>query len=69
MSVSFNYKCKERDKPVEKRAWFVLQRYCNHSAFNGYHLTSSDYSTVHCIKCGAIGRTKAKYVALLRDGF
>lgn len=40
----------------------VLQRKCNHSAFNGYRYTPSDYSLVRCLKCGAVWRTKAKYV-------
>lgn len=78
MSVSFNcgspdsflqrtIDCQERKKPVRERNWQVLQRYCNHSAFNGYHWTASDYSTVRCCTCGAVGRTKANYVALLPD--
>jgi len=59
--------CKEREKPIRDRAWRVLQRYCNHSAFNGYHYTSSEWSTVRCLSCRAVGRTKANYVAELRD--
>lgn len=79
MSVSFNCgsssafmdqtkTCQERSRPVRERNWVVLQRLCNHSAFNGYHYTPSDYSTVRCMTCNAVGRTKADYVALLRDG-
>ena len=78
MSVSFNCgspsafiaatrECRERWLAVRERNWEVLQRNCNHSAFNGYHYTPSDYSTVRCKTCGAVGRTKADYVALLRD--
>ena len=78
MSVSFNCgsptafldrtrECPERKKHVRDRNWVVSQRMCNHSAFNGYHYTPSDYSTVRCKSCGAVGRTKADYVALLRD--
>lgn len=47
--------------------WSVMQRYCNHSAFNGYHRTASAYSTVTCYGCGATWRTKARYVAGLPD--
>jgi hypothetical protein len=49
------------------RRVFVLQRYCNHSAFNGYRRTPSDYSTVVCVNCGQIWRTKANYVASMPD--
>ena len=62
MSVSFSCHCEERKKPIEKRAWRVLDYCCNHSAFNGYKCTPSDYSTVFCPRCRALGRTKAKYV-------
>jgi len=67
MAVSFSCKCAERKKPVAKRAWRVMQRKCNHSAFNGYHWTPSDWSHVVCLSCRASGRTKAKYVDELRD--
>jgi hypothetical protein len=78
MSVSFNcgspdsflqrtMDCQERKKPVSERNWEILQYRCNHSAFNGYHYTPSDYSTVRCCSCGAVGRTKAKYVDSLRE--
>ncbi len=78
MSVSFNCGsssafmdktrvCQERHKHPSERNWVVLQRRCNHSAFNGYHYTPSDYSTVRCNSCNAVGRTKADYVAHLKD--
>ncbi len=67
MAVSFSCKCAERKKPVKERAWRVVQRRCNHSAFNGYHYTPSDWSAVVCLKCNATGRTKAKYVDQLPD--
>jgi len=67
MSCGFGCHCEERKKPVEQRQWAVLQRRCNHSAFNGYHRTPSDYSTVTCYVCGATGRTKASYVRHLED--
>ena len=68
MSVSFGCKCPERRKPAASRRWVVLQRCCNHSAFNGYRWTPSDYSCIYCLTCHAIGRTKARYVEFLRDG-
>lgn len=37
----------------------VMQRLCNHSAFNGYRWTPSKYSEVHCLDCGRMWRTKA----------
>lgn len=61
-------KCPENRKPIEERSWFVHQRYCNHSAFNGYRETYSDYSGVHCTKCRAVWRTKSKYVLKLANG-
>lgn len=52
------------------RNWLVTQRRCNHSAFNGYHRTPSDYSAVVCIGEGCRGcwRTKADYIRQLPDG-
>lgn len=67
MSTSFGCRCPERVKPAGQRRWVVSQRECNHSAFNGYHWTPSNYSTVHCLECGAVGRTRAWYVLKLRD--
>ena len=67
MSVGFGCHCAERKKPVIERKWGVLQRCCNHSAFNGYHWTPSVYSEVWCLTCHANGRTKAAYVELLSD--
>ena len=57
-------------KGVDRRKnWVVIQRYCNHSAFNGYHKTYSDYSHVVCLTPGCMGsfRTKADYVYSLPD--
>jgi uncharacterized protein CbrC (UPF0167 family) len=68
MSVSFSCHCSERKKPVRERAWVVIARRCNHSAFNGYHFTPSEYSEIFCPRCRAMGRTKAKYVSQLQDG-
>lgn len=61
-------KCSEGKVPLAHfRRWWVLQRNCNHSAFNGYHRTYSDYSQVMCRVCGATWRTKADYVASVDD--
>lgn len=65
MAVSFGCHCPERQKPVKDRLWRVCQRNCHHSAFSGYHLTSSVYSEVVCLNCNARGRTKAAYVDFL----
>jgi hypothetical protein len=64
MAVSFNCRCGEKKKPIAERRWVVTQYMCNHSAFNGYHYTRSDYSTVICEApgCTGCGRTKANYV-------
>lgn len=49
------------------RLWRVVDRECNYSAFNGRHRTPSDYSCLTCIRCGAVWRTKAKYVRQIAD--
>lgn len=66
MSMSFHCHCAERKKPIQERAWEVTHRQHNHSAFNGYHWTASAYSEVVCLNCNAFGRTKARYVSLLK---
>lgn len=65
MAKSFSCKCEKKDK----KNWIVVHRNHNHSAFEypKYHAHYSEYSTVKCIVCGDIGRTKAKYVAELKD--
>lgn len=68
MSQGISCKCGEHKKPVVNRNWFVLQRNCNFSAFNGYHYTRSDYSFVQCHSCGMGWRTRADYTAILKDG-
>jgi hypothetical protein len=67
MAVPFSCHCPERKKPVEERNWVVIDRNCHYSAFNGYKRTWSERSTVLCKSCGAVGRTKAKYVVRLKD--
>lgn len=63
-------RCEESNKPMKDRQWFVYRRKCNFSHFEspkgGYHY--SNYSSVHCAKCDAMWRTKAKYVNELKDG-
>lgn len=66
---SFNCKCGERKKPIGERKWEITRYRCNYSAFNGYHRTPSDYSTVVCNaidengrECTGCGRTKAAFV-------
>lgn len=45
-----------------KKLWRVYTWHLNHSAFNGYKPTYSDYSGVMCLRCNRHWRTKAKYV-------
>jgi hypothetical protein len=45
----------------------VQHRQHNHSAFNGYRYTPSDYSEVRCKTCDWRWRTRAKYVSRLLD--
>ena len=56
-----------RCSPPDRSRWVVLQRRGHHSAFNGYRRTPSEYSSVVCLGCGAIWRTKAAYVLGLPD--
>lgn len=75
MSGGAACQCSEKAEPIAAapgsnrpgRLWRVIQRLCNHSAFNGYHRTFSLYSSLICLRCGAVWRTKAGYVAQLRD--
>lgn len=67
MAVTFNCECAERKKPVQERAWVVIQYRSHASAFAGYRWTYSQWSTVKCKACGRVGRTKAKFVELLQQ--
>lgn len=74
MSSGTACNCPESKKPVSERLWFVMQRNCNHSAFNGNRYQYSDYSSVCCqgtrengSKCWGSWRTKAAYVKHLKD--
>lgn len=40
----------------------IVHRNHNHSAFNGYHRTWSEYTGVVCINCGRSWRTKAAWL-------
>lgn len=61
--MSFSVACScEGPKKERMKNWRVVDYKCNYSAFNGYHFTLSEYSSVTCIKCPGFWRTKAKYV-------
>jgi hypothetical protein len=60
--VSFAGTC-----PAKDHDHVVVQRNGNASAFNGYHWTRSDYSSIRCLQTLAFWRTKANYVGALRD--
>ena len=51
-------KCSERKKPANRRKWRILQYKCNHSAFNGWRYTRSDYSEITCLRCRMGGEQK-----------
>lgn len=67
MSGGTRCKCEQSKKPITERGWRVSQRFCNHSAFNGYKYTPSAWSAVQCLHCVRTWRTKAKYVNQLLD--
>lgn len=54
--------------PAHRTEWFVQDRKCNYSHFNGGHRTPSDYSSVWCPLCPTQWRTKAAYVDTLPNG-
>lgn len=60
MSMGNSCICKRKRGDIKDLV--CLQYKCNYSAFNGYRYTPSDYSSVHCKRCGAVWRTKAKFV-------
>lgn len=59
--------CAEAKAPLLTRRWVVVMYRYNRSAFNGYRHTLSDYSEVECTRCHRRWRTKALYVAHLKD--
>lgn len=60
-------KCDESTRAVKYRAWRVHQRYHNNSSFERGGYAASDWSSVFCLKCRRIWRTKATYVSQLKD--
>jgi hypothetical protein len=54
--------------PQDRSKWRVMHYKCNHSAFNGYHTTPSQWSALCCTACGSHWRTKAAYVAMIPEG-
>ena len=60
MSTGIPCKCNRKRGDID--GLVCTQYKCNHSAFNGYKYTPSDYSTVRCKRCGGVWRTKAKFV-------
>lgn len=68
MSAHVPCRCPDRAK-ARATTWRVTQRNCNHSAFNGYRMTPSEWSCVVCTApdCPGIWRTKARYVDELPD--
>ena len=52
-------------KKYGQQHWRVTQYKCNHSAFNGYRKTPSQYSEVQCNVCGHRWRTTGAYVETL----
>lgn len=67
MSSGRSCSCKTTPKSERMKHWAVLQRNCNHSAFNGYKWTFSQYSSITCYKCKHVWRTKSDYVHTLPD--
>jgi len=51
----------------DRKYWRVVDWKCNHSAFNGYHTTPSDYSALVCLRCLHHWRTNAKYSYQIRS--
>lgn len=69
--MSARVKCTCGRKPGDHTDLAVTSYKCNHSAFNGYRYTPSNYSQVRCLRPGCFGswRTDAAYVETLpREG-
>lgn len=62
MAEHFNCKCPERSKPIHDRAWIVNPYKWNNGSFVPAGGVFSEYSTVWCLNCRAVGRCKANYV-------
>lgn len=63
--LAANRKCQRE----HRGSWVVIDRLCNHSAFNGYRRTRSRYSLLKCNHpgCGRLWRTDAAYVSTIPD--
>ncbi len=57
--------CPERKKAISERNWVVTQYQWNSGAFVAGDGEWSQYSTVWCMSCKSVMRTKAKYVEYL----
>ena len=68
MAAGVPCSCPDARTKAKRKRWIVLMRNHHRSAFAGYHWTPSDWSSVGCLDCGGIWRTKAKYVDTLPDG-
>lgn len=67
MSGGHFCECENKTLAAKVINWRVLQRQCNHSAFNGYHFTPSEWSSIVCLVCRHAWRTKSRYVSRLKD--
>jgi len=67
--MSVHIKCSCGRKRGDYSDLVVTRRNCNYSAFNGYHYTPSDYSSVCCTRPGCRGfwRSKGLYVDMVPD--
>jgi hypothetical protein len=54
--------CPERKKPAQDRKWVITQYRWNSGAFTAGEGEWSSYSSVRCLMCGGMMRTKARYV-------
>lgn len=63
----FHCTCPESRKPLKLRAWVVISRAPEHRGLANYW--SKKYSVVHCRTCWATGKSSAKLVAKLPDGY
>lgn len=66
--MAFHGPCRCPGDSIQHRVnWRVRDRKCNYSLKNNYVKTESPYSSVRCLACSRLWRTKAKYVDKLPD--